>query len=90
MAKKKDLKKDINKMLDQVISECYVHLSYSPKLVQENTFDVISDAMVLKKTLLHKVNHSPQKSSKKEIKRYFSQLIKELLQKSIEFIDRLN
>lgn len=89
MASRKDIKKDIKKMLDQVIQECYLNLYYAPGLHQENTLDVISDILVLREDLLKKVNHYPKNSTKKEIKLHFRAIIDELLKGSVEFVDRL-
>lgn len=90
MPRRKDIKKDICKMLDQVIEECYLNLYYAPGLNQENTLDVISDIIILREDLIKRVNHYPKNASKKEIKLYFRQIINELLKNSVDFVDRLN
>ena len=89
MASCRDIKKDIHKMLDQVIQECYMNLYYAPGLNQENTLDIIADVLLLKEDLLKRVQHYPRGSSKRERKVYFDIIINELLTKSVEFVDRI-
>lgn len=90
MANIRDIKKDINSMVEHFIQECYTHLAYSPPLNQENVLDIISDAVVLKKETLHKVNNLPEFSDIKETKHYFKKLIGDFYDRIVDLTERLN
>ncbi len=90
MAKIKDLKKDINHLTYQVISECYTFLEYSPEIQLENVSDIITDAVELRNELIYRVNNFNFKGDKKKVKEYFRKILDELYDKNIELIDRLN
>ena len=77
-------------MVEKFIQECYTHLAYSPPLNQENVLDIISDAVVLKKETIHKVNNLPKLTDKKEIRLYYKKLIGNFYDSIVELTERLN
>ena len=90
MAKIRDIKKDINHLTYQVISECYTFLDYSPELEYENVSDIIMEAIEIRNNLIYQVNHINHLEDKKKIKLHFNNIIKDLYEKNIQLIERLN
>ncbi len=90
MAKRRDIKKDINHLTYQVINECYTFIDYSPDVDYENVMDIILEAVDLRNDLIYRLNHVENKGDKKAIKSHFNQIIKDLFEKNLEFIERLN
>jgi len=89
MASRRDLKKDINHMLAEVMEQCFSQLYYSPEINQESVVNIISDAQLLKKNLIAKINNSCH-VDKAERKRFYHDLIEDLYKNCIEFVERLN
>lgn len=90
MANRRDIKKDINFLTYQVISECYSYIEYSPNLSYENVSDIILEAIDLRNNLIYRVNHLNHTDTKKGIKSYFNSIIDDLYSKNIELIEKLN
>ncbi|MFC2087612.1 hypothetical protein ACFLSA_05595 [Bacteroidota bacterium] len=90
MASLKDLKKDINNLMYEVISECYTHMEYSPETDFKNVDNIISEAVNIRNELIKKVNDYPYNSDKASRKKYLIDIVIILYDKNIELIDRLN
>jgi hypothetical protein len=89
MANIKDLKKDVKRMVQHFIQECYIHLAYSPPLNQENVLDIISDAMELEKEIIQRIYNPPLESST-DYKNYFRKISGEFYDRIVELTERLN
>jgi hypothetical protein len=89
MANIRDLKKDVKQMVKHFITECYVHLAYSPSLHQENVLDIISDAMELERETIHKINN-PDICKEGGCNDYFKKLSSDFYEAIVELTERLN
>lgn len=89
MANVKELKKDINFLADQIMTECFSYLEYSPVNNQENVLEILHEAEQLRRELIYRANHIP-KGTKQEIKNYYKEISEDLLKRNIELLERLN
>ncbi|MFO8023315.1 MAG: hypothetical protein R6U65_12670 [Perlabentimonas sp.] len=89
MANIRDLKKDVKHMIHHLIQEGYVQLAYSPPLHQENVLDIISDAMVLEKETINKINH-PNVDVSNGLNEYYKIITNDFYDKVVELTERLN
>ncbi len=87
MASSRDIKKDINFLANQVITECFSYMEYSPVNNQENALDIMHDAEQLRRNLLYKVNNPPENGSKKE---YYRSIIEEMYEMNMKLLEELN
>ena len=89
MASIKDIKKDVNNLINHFIDECYTQLSFSPISNQENIIDIISDTLQLRESIIKRLK---AKSSQEGVKsrKYYSNLMGEFYQRIIELTERLN
>jgi hypothetical protein len=90
MANIRDLKKDINNLCFEVISECVIFQHYSSSLFFENVQEIIAEAVELRNELIFKVNHPPLNEDKKAVKAHYRSIVDELFEKTIALIERLN
>ncbi|HPE17152.1 MAG TPA: hypothetical protein P5200_10230 [Tenuifilaceae bacterium] len=90
MANIRDIKKDINSMIEHFIQECYTHLTFSPPLHQENVLDIISDAVVLKRETIQKVNNPPALSDRKQVRQHYKKIIGDFYDSVVDLTERLN
>lgn len=90
MSTRRDLKKDINSMVFQVVSECFSLMDYSPELNQESISNILLEAIELRNELAFSVNHYNNLKSRREVRDLFKKIIADLFEKNVEFIERLN
>lgn len=90
MARRKDIKRDVNNLCYEVVYECIVFLEHTPSLNQENVYQIIYDAIDLRNDLVHKVNN-PQTNNSPAVRRdYYSGIRNDLYNGTISMIERLN
>lgn len=89
MASCRELKKDVNFLAQQIMTECFSYLEYSPVNNQENVLEILHEAELLRRELIYRVNHLP-KGSRSEIKNYYKVISEDLVKRNIELLDRLN
>ena len=77
-------------MVHHFIQECYTHLAYSPPLNQENVLDIISDAMVLEKETIHRINNPDNKGTKEITRAYYKRITSDFYDSIVELTERLN
>lgn len=79
MASKKDLKKDINYLIDEVIGTCLLHQYTQGKEKQKELDGVITEMIEFRDKLIHRANHPEGKDVK--LRTYYRSLYEELLDK---------
>lgn len=90
MAKIRDIKKDINSLMHEVIDECYAYLEYSHGINFENVSNIITDAVEVRNQLIHRLTHFDFIPDHAKIKEHYRNIINDLYDKNIELIERLN
>ncbi|HSH65587.1 MAG TPA: hypothetical protein VLB84_07275 [Bacteroidia bacterium] len=89
MANKRNIKKDINSVLGNVLEECYSEMLNNPGVKEKEINSIIDDAVDLADNLISRVNHSKTIPAK-EKKAHFKKINEELEEKAIDFIEKLN
>jgi len=89
MASCKELKKDINFLAQQIMTECFSYLEYSPVNNQENVLEILHEAEELRRELIYRANHLPT-GTRQEKKNYYNEISKDLVSRNVELLDRLN
>lgn len=91
MASKRNLKKDINYLVDEVIGTCIMRQTVDNKKTQDEMDALIREMLEFREEMLHKVNN-PQTSDngKKNLRKYYRSLYSELLTKVNGVFDKLN
>jgi len=90
MASRKNLKKEINSFCMKVVFECFTFLEYTPSLNQENTMEIMSDAINLRNKLIYMANHPKGKEWPGSVKEYYNQIREELYRQNVSLLKRLN
>lgn len=89
MANKRNIKKDINSVLGNVLEECYSEMLNNPGVKEKEINGIIDDAVDLADNLISRVNHS-KVIPEKERKAHFKKISEELEEKAVDFIEKLN
>ncbi len=90
MASIRDLKKDVNFLVDHFISECYTQLTFSILLDQENIIDVITDDLELKASTITRLNANAAKGEEKFCKKHYKVIADDFFNQIIELTERLH
>ena len=79
MASVRELKKDIDYLIYEVIADCFVFSDLHPDLRSEELSAIISDAVELRNDLIARVNNPDGKDNPKIVKAYYKSVGKDLL-----------
>ncbi len=87
MANKRNLKKDINYLTSEILSDCYAHLYLFPDKNDDKIMEIISKAITSRNDFISRINNP--KLEKKTTKKYFNELIEEVITNSNNLIDEI-
>lgn len=90
MANLRDLKKDIDYLIFEVISDCFTYSEIHSEESQEELSAIISDAAELRNDLIDRVNNPDGKDNPKIVKAYYKTVRKDLLEGVDKLFDRLS
>ena len=75
MANIRGIKKDINFLTGEVISDCFTFMYLYPDKKREEALDIISDAADLRNSLVERVNTKPEGKAKAHYNAIFQDLL---------------
>jgi hypothetical protein len=78
MASVRDLKKDIDYLIYEVISDCFVYQGIHPDKKSDEISAIIDDAVSLRNDLIARVNNPDGKDNPKIVKVYYQSVKKDL------------
>ncbi len=78
MSSVRDLKKDIDYLIFEVISDCFVFQGVHPDHKTEEVSAIINDAVSLRNDLIARVNNPDGKDNHKIVKAYYQAVSKDL------------
>ncbi len=80
MANLRDLKKDIDYLVGQVVMDCFSFIHNNEKANSEAVYDIIGEALVLRNQLRKRANHPDGKDNPGMNKKYYTQIGKALVE----------
>lgn len=90
MSNRRELKRNINGLLGDVIEECYESLLNNEGKNEKEVEAIVDEAVDLADDLITKTNAANKLKSRAEVKKHFSDIKEELGDKVIGFIEKLN
>jgi len=79
MASVRELKKDIDYLVYEVISDCFVFSGLHPDIRSDEVSAIISEAVEFRNDLIARVNNPDGKDNPKIVKAYYKSVEKDLL-----------
>jgi hypothetical protein len=79
MASIRGLKKEIDNLIFEVISDCFVYSGLHPERKSDEVSAVISDAVELRNDLIARINNPDGKDNPKIVKAYYKSVEKDLI-----------
>jgi hypothetical protein len=90
MASVRELKKDIDYLIFEVISDCFVYSNVHPENKTDELTALISEAVEFRNDLIARVNNPDGKDNPKIVKAYYKAVAKDLLVGVDKFFERLS
>ena len=90
MASVRELKKDIDYLVYEVISDCFVFSGLHPDMKSDEVTAIISDAVNFRNDLIARVNNPDGKDNPKIVKAYYKSVEKDLLTGVDKLFSRLS
>jgi len=79
MASVRRLKKDIDSILSYVLSDCFYVLEKNSKVDEKKVLKIVETTMIKHRELRLRANHPDGKQDSKLVKKYYNNIISELL-----------
>ena len=89
MANLRDIKKDINGLTNEVISDCFLYLYIHKDKNKKEVTGIMKDTLKTRNDLIHRVNH-PDSGDRKKIKKHFGKIRSELVDKMDSHLTKLS
>lgn len=90
MASIKNLKKDIDFIVSEIISDCYIYLYFNNNKNEEKVIDIITKSVELRNDLFNRTNNPDKNADKKAIKGHYKSIYKDLLENSDNLFNQLS
>ena len=90
MASIRELKKDIDYLVFEVISDCFVYAGLHPDNKTDEVSGIITDAVNLRNDLINRVNNPEKKSEPKVIKAHYQAIKNDLISGVDKLFDQLS
>lgn len=90
MASIKELKKDIEYLTYEVISDCYAFMHLYPGKNEDEVINIINETVAMRNDLIERVNHPDGKDNPKLVKDHFKKIRTDLFKKVDEFFQELS
>jgi hypothetical protein len=90
MSNRRELKRNINGLLGDVIEECYESLLNNEGKNEKEVEAIVDQAVDLADELISKANAAKKLKSRAEIKKHFGEIKEQLGDSVIGFIEKLN
>jgi hypothetical protein len=90
MASIRELKKDIDYLIFEVISDCFVYSGIHPENKSDELSAIISDSVTFRNDLIARVNNPDGKDNPKIVKTYYKTVEKDLITGVDKLFDRLS
>lgn len=90
MASVRNLKKDIDYLVFEVISDCFAYSEIHPETNNDEVSSIINDAVNLRNDLIARVNNPDGKDNRKILKSYYKDVEKDLLTGVDSLFERLS
>jgi hypothetical protein len=90
MASVRGLKKDIDSLIFEVISDCFIYSGLHPENKPDEVSAIISDAVNFRNDLIARVNNPDGKDNPKIVKAYYKTVEKDLISGVDKLFEKLS
>ncbi|GAF01440.1 hypothetical protein [Saccharicrinis fermentans] len=89
MANIRELKKDINYLASEIVTQGYLKLTLMNTVKEEDITPILTEAIRMRNEFIARTNHPDGKNNRKLVKKYYNKLRTDLMSKSLELLDQI-
>ncbi len=90
MASIRDLKKDINYLIDEIIGNCFLYYYIVKNDKRKKIDELIEEIVEFRNKMIDKVNNPPENFNNKTKKSYYREIHNELISKANDAFEKIN
>ncbi len=90
MTSRRELKKDVNFLTNEILMRGMIHLEFFGEENKEDIFAIMNDAVAVRNDYIQRISQRQTKKSPKEIKTHFRAIYDDLLQSSHDLLERID
>lgn len=79
MATVRGIKRDIDYLTNEVISDCYMALYFNPESKRDEIVAVIEEAVDFRNDMITRANHPADKKNKSLVKKHYAQMRRDMM-----------
>lgn len=80
MANRRNLKKDLNWLTEEVISDCLIYMDFNQVKEEQPLAEIINKMVVKRDELIGKINKPTTKMEAREVKKMYNEMVKDLFE----------
>ncbi len=80
MANRRSLKKDLNWLTEEVISDCLIYMDFNQVKDEKPLAAIINQMIVKRDELIGKINKPTTKMEAREVKKMYNEMVKDLFE----------
>ena len=89
MANLRELKKDINYLASEIVTQGYMKLALVENINEEELTPILVEAVEMRNEFIARINHPDGKDNKKIVKKYYQKIREDIMNKSLELLDKI-
>ncbi len=90
MASKKEFKKDVNFLTNEILMRGMIHLEFFGEDNRADVFAIINDAIAARNDYIQRINQRQTQKTKKEIQTHYRAIYDDLLQSTHNLLERID
>ncbi len=90
MASKRDLKKDFDYLISEVIGDCYTFMLMNGDKKHDEAIAIIESVLEKRNDLIHQLKHPQNKGDRKAVKQYYRAVQEDMLKTIDESFTKLS
>lgn len=90
MASIRGIKNDIDYLVSEVVSDCYMALYFNPAEKREGIVAIVEEAVEFRNETYFKINHPAEKHNPSLVKKHYAQIRREMMTRVDELFERLS
>ncbi len=80
MANRRDLKKDLNWLTEEVIADCLIYMDFNEVKDEKPLAEIINSIILKRDELITMINQPTSKVDSKEVKKMYNEIVKDLFE----------
>lgn len=90
MASLRCIKKDINYLVNEVVSDCYTALYFKDQSKREDIIAIMEEAVDFRNQMIDRANHPAEKKSKSLVRKHYQQMRRDMMRQIDALFEKLS